>query len=582
MTALTASYVYRDYEVDGVPASGPHKPIKSEIRTLFAGVPATPDDYKLVSDPDDTNCVNAFLADLAVQSGLLGRARGALTRKYITSATCALLAWSGTIEIDGNGGSIAMAAASANQVGLQLGNWVTTPTTYVTANAVRGASALTLTSTAGLSAGQYIVIYAGTGVGTTYLYAMTNRIKAVSSGTVITLERPIPFALLTANPIPTAFRFGASTAPFVSVATMVAGKLVLSDVEVTGTGTAGANAMGLFLANLVGADVNRTRTSGFSATNGVGTQFNTLYDGVLRDVKDDRSGSPAGGFTSAIATYSLTGCILEDVVSEDSPGFGILNDWLMCCQVSRMKGNNSAGRGVKFYACVGNHLDDLDANNNVDTGVDLDGTSCYNYGSRVRVAGNAGGFHFLGTGSHDNFFDGVDSINNGTFGIANFSSVALDTNIKLVGVNSDALVVVQAASAMTVEPIVDTYVSAIPSTNQAIANNTETQVAFATEVADTNGEYVPGTGIFTSKFAKFLRVDVVVEFTAVLTGLTTLTVVLGDISVNVTGAGQTISFSRAAWIRPGTTVEAFVTQTSGSGATILSGVSSTTSLTISP
>jgi hypothetical protein len=40
MTSTPAALAFRDYETDGVPGSGPHKPVKSEIRDLFAGVPA--------------------------------------------------------------------------------------------------------------------------------------------------------------------------------------------------------------------------------------------------------------------------------------------------------------------------------------------------------------------------------------------------------------------------------------------------------------------------------------------------------------------------------------------------------------
>lgn len=38
MTSTPAALVYRDYETDGVPGSGTHEPVKSEIRALFAGV----------------------------------------------------------------------------------------------------------------------------------------------------------------------------------------------------------------------------------------------------------------------------------------------------------------------------------------------------------------------------------------------------------------------------------------------------------------------------------------------------------------------------------------------------------------
>lgn len=37
MTVLTAAEVYRDFETDGVPSSGAHKPKKSEIRALLGG-----------------------------------------------------------------------------------------------------------------------------------------------------------------------------------------------------------------------------------------------------------------------------------------------------------------------------------------------------------------------------------------------------------------------------------------------------------------------------------------------------------------------------------------------------------------
>src|SRR6185295_2512548 len=38
---LTAATVFRDYQTDGVPASGPHSPDKEEIRELLAGYEST-------------------------------------------------------------------------------------------------------------------------------------------------------------------------------------------------------------------------------------------------------------------------------------------------------------------------------------------------------------------------------------------------------------------------------------------------------------------------------------------------------------------------------------------------------------
>jgi len=132
MTIKTAAEIFRDYETDGVPASGPHKPIKSDIRDWGASVEstlrATPriittaGSYT-VTDTDALILINlATPGTVALTLGAVANRNGSpltIIDYAKTAAATVTLTPTGTDEVGGRTGSPSWTLKSAG-VGMGL------------------------------------------------------------------------------------------------------------------------------------------------------------------------------------------------------------------------------------------------------------------------------------------------------------------------------------------------------------------------------------------------------------------------------------------------------------------------------
>jgi len=517
----------------------------------------------------DTPIASAITAAKAA-SATYGTATLLFQCNYKTTNTVTLASWLGTINVQFPGSAGFNLNSSANGVESFLvgGGGPTLTFTNLTGDLSPGVTGITVASTAAFHKGDYIALYGSTGIHT-YIHLELNRIASINSSTSISLERVVEFPVTVATAMPAGYL---STTPYIQLVSMETGKLVMDGGTFDGTNSTGTST-GLELEFLADAQVSRIRTSNFTGTGSQGYAGQYLYQGSLTNFVDNGSGNAANS-SAALNLSTITGLNLDGFISNNSPNFGILIDYMNGSSQSNVASYTANGRGVKFWSNCGNYQINITANQNLFTGIDYDSVSLYNQGFNFKATSNGNeGLAFLGTGSQFNWINGVN-VRLNTFGdVSFFGSFANDINNTVTGLNNDANVTSAFGGGNNIVSIQGKSWANVNSvTNTSVPNNSATSVVFDTVVIDPGNQYNTSTNTFTVKFPGVYNIHIVVTFSAAISISSSTTIsTAGTTNISqsfVGGSSNTFVLDRTAYLSVGDTVTATILQQSGSTQTV--------------
>lgn len=516
--------------------------------------------YGSVGTADDTATLQATLNaanDYALTSP--GGAVVKLVREHTLLSGLALVPNPGLRIVADHPGAELIFGGSSSFNGLYLDGGGVTGTAATISTAAYGAEALTLSDASAYAIGDYCEIEAETGYSTNVLRCR-NRIRN-KVGNVVTLDLPMPFAINGA--LATSFK-----------KCVLATGFACEGLKARLTGSGAVN--GLCFFNLRDARIEGSRTDDFSTVGSQGFISYQLYGGVIDDLSDRGSGNTPG---SNGIVLSATLAKILNVYSDNPAGFGPGLTHVNSCQIVNLTSIRAAGRGIKLSGCADNDLINVrcDGSGASLTGLAVSGASSHNRFQNVVARRNNIGISLPGDGNINNYFDGVLSTGNTTYDVEVLTQSPLDdTGNVFEGVDPrTTLLNISATSLPVFRTSRRSLVRAKLTSNQDIPSGVNTKVAFATVVADENGEFSTGSNRFTCKWPGLYTFHGQVGFTASLSTNTSYifllvngssvspsvyaTSVLGDTLMRITGT---------LYLKKGDYVEIYVSQASGSDRTI--------------
>lgn len=544
--------------------------IGGATKTIAFTLVFTPEQYGAIGDgtTDDTTAIAAAITAAKTASAANGSAKILFQRTYKTTDTISIASWTNTLDLEFTGSAgFHLNSSTSSKIALSIGSGsVTATTTDITANVAAGSNILTVGSTSSFAAGNYVLVYGGTGV-STYVHAQVNKIKTITSSTKMVVERVIEFPIVAATTMPTGY---ASGNPFVQKVTMDTGRLIMKGGVFDGTNATGASSLGVSLQYLAEPNVKSVRTSNFIAAGSTGFGAQYCYSPEVEDIFDKGSGDAVTNSSASINLLYLTNASLNNIESLNSAGFGILIDYLMGSRETNIVSTGSAGRGIKHWGCCGNIQVNLKADNNTFTGIDYDSLSLNNRGFNFSANNNGNqGLIFIGTGSVGNVISGFNGRGNST-DVAFANSFAADNNNAVLGTNDDATVSQSSGvTGVTVASIQKSWVKVHRSANVSAASGANQAIGFDTVDFDPLSQYNTSTGTFTAKRPGWYHVQIECVFTTTGSYVSASAFLStgGTVADSMSDLGSSslrIVYDRVVYIAFGGTIAPSIQQNSGS------------------
>jgi len=356
MSVPLASYPWRDFVTDGVAASGPNKPAKSEIRSWgghFDGLLERFSPVTYGADPSGVSDSTAAFTSAIAALNANGRGVLDLGSGHYKITSGLVLPALDNISILGCGATITGVSSATSTILLSITGPQQTALTLVGSVSI-GQTVFQLTSVAGIVVGDLLFIAGNTAnADARGINNLTHIAPIISIGAnTVTIASPVPPTMAIANADITGL------ATYRPVNHFHAQGFTLYGAQLTGT-----TAIGLQVWACRDAKID-IATDGFTsidptsgANTGTGVNMVRCY-GSRMDVVDHNSGS---GGAAGIYMYECTNCYLRGEATY-SQGFAIQISGGSYNTGHGWRINHSRFRGWKIQRCIGCNISDIISN----------------------------------------------------------------------------------------------------------------------------------------------------------------------------------------------------------------------------